>query len=115
MITVKTIRNLLLCSLLLAAASRPAVAAPDREMTVTAGVDGMVCSFCAQGLLAHFRKHKAVSDIHVDLDRKIVILAERKGSTITDDEVRDAIRRAGFKAGNINRSEKSFEDAKKAG
>lgn len=102
----------LLAALALVAAG-PANAAPDRAMTVKARVDGMVCSFCTQGIVAHFRKHKAVSDIHVDLDRKLVILAERKGASISDDEIRDAVKRAGFTAGGIKRMATSFEDAKK--
>lgn len=92
----------------------PLAAAPDREMTVKTHVDGMVCAFCAQGLLAHFRRHAAVSDIHVDLDRKLVILAERKGASITDKEINDAVKRAGFDAGDITRVTTPFEEAKKA-
>jgi copper chaperone CopZ len=103
----------LLTALALVAAG-PATAATDRPMTVKASVDGMVCSFCTQGIVAHFRKHKAVSDIHVDLDRKLVILAERKGASISDDEIRDAVKRAGFTTGGIKRITTSFEDAKKA-
>lgn len=95
--------------------SLPLHAAPERVMTVKATVDGMVCSFCAQGLLAHFRKHKAVSDIHVDLTRKLVILEERKGASISDKEIRDAIKRAGFDPPEtVRRVTTSFAEAKKA-
>jgi len=106
------ISALMFAALLLPAS--PLAAAPDREMTVKTRVDGIVCAFCAQGLLAHFRRHDAVSDIHVDLDRKLVILAERKGASITDKEIRDAVKRAGFDAGEITRVTTSFEDAKRA-
>lgn len=98
----------------LAISSLPAQAAPDRVMTVTATVDGMVCSFCAQGLLAHFRKHAAVSDIHVDLARKLVILEERKGAAISDEEIRAAVKRAGFDPpAAIRRVTTSFDEVKK--
>ena len=84
-------------------------------MTVKVGVDGMVCSFCAQGLLAHFRKHAAVSDIHVDLTRKLVILEEKKGASIRDEEIRAAVKKAGFDAtGKIERVAKPFEEVKRA-
>lgn len=89
-------------------------AAPDRVMTLKASVDGMVCAFCAQGLLAHFRNHDAVSDIHVSLSRKLVILEERKGKSITDKEVQEAVTRAGFDAGSIKRVATPFEEVKKA-
>lgn len=93
----------------------PLHAAPDRVMTVKATVDGMVCSFCAQGLLAHFRKHAAVSDIHVDLTRKLVILEERKGASISDKEIRDAVKRAGFDPPEkISRVTTSFDEVKSA-
>ena len=90
-------------------------AAPDRVMTLKVPVDGMVCSFCAQGLLAHFRKHSAVSDIHVDLTRKLVILEERKGASLPDAEIRDAVKRAGFEAkGKIERVTTPFQEVKRA-
>ncbi len=92
----------------------PLYSAPDRVMTVKAGVDGMVCSFCAQGLLAHFRNHPAVSNIHISLARKTVILEERKGHSISDKEILDAIKRAGFDAtGGVKRVTTPFEDAKR--
>lgn len=94
--------------------AQPLAAAPDREMTVKIGVDGMVCAFCAQGLLAHFRRHEAVRDIHVDLDRKLVILAERKGKSITDKEINDAVKRAGFDPGDVRRVATPFEEVRKS-
>ena len=64
--------------------SGSARAATDRTMTVKTTVDGMVCSFCAQGIVAHFKKHPAVSKVHVDLSRKLVLLEEKKGASISD-------------------------------
>lgn len=87
-------------------------AAPAREMTVKATVDGMVCSFCAQGIVAHFKKHPAVSDVHVDLGRKLVILAEKKGATITDKEITDYIRKSGFDPKKVERVTEPFEKVK---
>lgn len=93
----------------------PVLAAPDRVMTVKSGVDGMVCSFCAQGLLTHFRNHAAVSDIHISLAHKMVILEERKGASISDQEILDAIKRAGLKAtGTIDRVATPFDEVKRS-
>lgn len=92
-----------------------ATSAQDRVMTVKAGVDGMVCSFCAQGLLTHFRNHAAVSDIHISLGHKMVILEERKGAAIRDQEILDAIKRAGLKAtGTIDRVTTPFHEVKRS-
>ena len=89
-----------------------AQAASDHVTTVKTSVNGMVCSFCAQGILAHFRKHPAVSDVHVDLTRKVVLLEERKGKSITDKEITDHIVKSGFEPVKIERVRQSFAEAK---
>ncbi len=87
-------------------------AAADRVFTVKTTVNGMVCSFCAQGILAHFKKHPAVSDVHVDLTRKLVLLEERKGKSITDQEITDYIKKSGFDPVKVERVTESFSKAK---
>ena len=90
-------------------------AAPDRVATVKTTVNGMVCSFCAQGILAHFKKHPAVSNVHVDLTRKLVLLEERKGKSITDRDITEHIKKSGFEPLKVERLKESFDEAKKAG
>ncbi len=108
----KTISAILFSALLTALSAK---AAPDRVMTIKASVDGMVCAFCAQGLTAHFRNHDAISNIHVSLGRNLVILEERKGKSISDEEIAKAVERAGFDApNNINRVATPFDDVKNA-
>lgn len=87
-------------------------AAPERVTTVKTTVNGMVCSFCAQGILAHFKKHPAISNVHVDLTRKVVLLEERKGKSITDEEITEHIRKSGFDPVKVERVNKSFEKVK---
>ncbi len=89
-----------------------AQAAPDRVATVKTTVNGMVCSFCAQGILAHFKKHPAVSNVHVDLTRKIVLLEERKGKSITEEEITGHIKKSGFEPVKVERVKETFEQAK---
>ena len=96
-------------------ATTGAHAAADRVMTVKASVNGMVCSFCAQGIIAHFKKHSAVSDVHVDLTRKLVLLEEKKGSSISDEEITEFIRKSGFEPRKVERSTESFSQVKAAG
>ena len=93
-------------------ATTTAHAAPDRVMTIKAGVNGMVCSFCAQGIIAHFKKHPAVSRVHVDLTRKRVILEEKKGASISDREITDFIRKSGFDPQKVERTTDSFAKVK---
>jgi mercuric ion binding protein len=93
-------------------ATATAHAAPDRVMTIKAGVNGMVCSFCAQGIIAHFKKHPAVSQVHVDLTRKRVVLEEKKGASIRDQEITDFIRKSGFDPQKVERVTDSFAKVK---
>jgi copper chaperone CopZ len=95
-------------------ASATAHAAPERVMTVKTTVDGMVCSFCAQGIVAHFKKHPSVSNVHVDLTRKLVILEEKKGSTIKDSEITEFIKKSGFETKKVERVTESFAKVKAA-
>lgn len=97
---------------LLVLSALPALAAPDRVVTVKTTVNGMVCSFCAQGILAHFKKHPAISDVHVDLTRKVVLLEERKGKSITDLEITEYIQKSGFEPVKVERVPETFEKAK---
>lgn len=97
---------------LLALSATLAHAAPDRVVTVKTTVNGMVCSFCAQGILAHFKKHPAISNVHVDLTRKLVLLEERKGKAITDEEVTAYIKKSGFEPVKVERVKESFDQAK---
>jgi copper chaperone CopZ len=87
-------------------------AAPDRVVTVKTTVNGMVCSFCAQGIIAHFKKHPAVSSVHVDLTRKLVLLEEKKGKVISDEEISEFIEKSGFEPVKIERLKESFDQVK---
>lgn len=84
-----------LVSLLLAA---PAFAAGARV-----SVNGMVCAFCAQGIKKNFAAKEAVEKVDVNLDQKIVSLNFRKDKSLTDDEITDVIKRAGFAVSKIER------------
>jgi len=105
----------IILSLLLAwlFSANAAHAATDKVMTVKTTVDGMVCSFCAQGIVTHFKKHPSVSNVHVDLERKLVILEEKKGATIKDDEITEYIKKSGFEPKKVERVSTAFETVKK--
>ena len=94
--------------------SGTARAATDRTMTVKTTVDGMVCSFCAQGIVAHFKKHPAVSTVYVDLTRKLVLLEEKKGASISDKEITEFIKKSGFEPKKVERVTETFEKVKTA-
>ena len=47
-------------------------------------VNGMVCSFCAQGITKSFKKHKSVQHVQVSLEKKLVKLELKKNKKISD-------------------------------
>jgi mercuric ion binding protein len=66
-------------------------------------VNGMVCSFCAQGLTKKFGAHEAVEGIRVDLDHKLVELSLKEGKSLSDDTVKALIQDAGFNVEKVTR------------
>ena len=94
--------------------SGTARAATDRTMTVKTTEDGKDCSFCAQGIVAHFKKHPAVSNVYVDLTRKLVLLEEKKGASISDKEITEFIKKSGFEPKKVERVTETFEKVKAA-
>jgi len=63
---------------------------------ITVTVKGMVCSFCAHGINKSFRKNKAVQNITVDLDTKLVTIEVKDGQALTDKEVEQTVNDAGY-------------------
>ncbi len=70
---------------------------------VTIAVRGMVCSFCAQGIKRTLMQNENVKDIHVDLDKKLVRIETKDGTTISDEALRQAIIDSGFDVVSIAR------------
>lgn len=68
---------------------------------IKASVNGMVCSFCAQGIEKKFKANPAVESIKVDLDKKMVMITTKEGKTLSQEEVRKVITDAGFKVESI--------------
>ncbi len=66
-------------------------------------VSGMVCSMCAQGIKKKFSKIEFVKDINVNLDNKIVIIKTEEGREISDQQINDVIKEAGYNVANIER------------
>ena len=68
-------------------------------------VNGMVCSFCAQGIKKTFGKQDAVDNIKVDLDSKVIEIKLKQGKTLTDEEVTTLIKDSGYDVVSIERME----------
>ena len=76
--------------------------------TIELTVNGLVCSFCAQGIEKTFRKNAATEDVFVSLENRLVAISTKQGSDISDDELRTALKDAGYDVKAINRTERSI-------
>lgn len=91
-------RKLMMTTALLIALSTAA-----RAETIEAGVNGLVCSFCATGIEKTFKKEAAVDTVKVDLDAKLVTIHTKNGQTLDDETITSLINNAGFTITNIKR------------
>ena len=70
---------------------------------ITVYVNGMVCSFCAQGVKKSFQNHKSVQSANVSLEKKSVELILEEDKSITDIQIIEIINDAGYNIEEIAR------------
>jgi copper chaperone CopZ len=76
--------------------------------TVEMTVNGLVCSFCAQGIEKTLRRNAATADVLVSLEQRLVAVAMKPGADIPDDTLRKALADAGYDVKAIARTERSI-------
>lgn len=64
------------------------------SMKVT--VNGMVCSFCAQGIEKSLLKMDETKAVLVDLKNKVVVVEAKEGRTLNEKEIRQEIIDSGY-------------------
>lgn len=64
------------------------------SMKVT--VNGMVCSFCAQGIEKSLLKMDDTKAVLVDLKNKVVVVEPKEGKTLNEKEIRQEIIDSGY-------------------
>ncbi len=69
------------------------------SMKVT--VNGMVCSFCAQGIEKSLLKLDGTKAVLVDLKNKVVVVEAKDGKTLNEKEVRQEIIGSGYDVVNV--------------
>ena len=82
------------------AAPSPARSKPVRG-DVLVRVAGMACPFCAYGIEKHLKALPGVQSARVNLGEGTAVLELRPGQKVSDEEIRDAVQKAGFKASEI--------------
>jgi cation transport ATPase len=87
--------------------SRAAISAEPQVKSVR--IQGMVCSFCAQGLLKGARANPKISNVNVSLEKKTMSLVMKPGEEITDEEVQQVVQDAGLRVDPrpVERTEKT--------
>lgn len=68
-------------------------------------INGMVCSFCAQGIEKKFKDHEHVKKLKVDLEGEKVTFWFKKGKTIGDEQLKKSLKDSGYDVVSINRQQ----------
>lgn len=100
-------RKTLIC-LAASLAALPAWAAQSVKVTV----NGMVCSFCAQGIEKTIAKMDATKAVFVDLKGKTVLVEARDGRTLDQKAISAAIVDAGYDVLKLEPSTLSVQEIK---
>jgi cation transport ATPase len=69
--------------------------------TIKANVNGMVCAFCAQGIEKKMRNLSQTQDVYVNLKQRLVAVEVKEGQTLSNDTVKDIIKKAGYEVTSI--------------
>ncbi len=71
--------------------------------TVKITVKGMVCGFCAQGVIKKFKSEPAIAKVEVSLEKKLVTLDLKKGQDFADHKIEEILTDAGYDVEKIER------------
>jgi hypothetical protein len=70
---------------------------------VVVDVLGVVCDFCAVAMNKIFGKREEVSALYVDLDKKTLSLVVNKGASLSDKDIENLAKKAGYRIAAIRR------------
>lgn len=85
-----------------------------KAATIEMKVNGLVCSFCAQGIEKTLRKNPATVDVVVSLENRLVAVATHDGQDIADATLTKALRDAGYDVKSIARTERPLAEIRAA-
>jgi len=60
------------------------------------GVDGLACPFCAYGVEKKLSSIDGVGEIKIDVEKGQVIVIMSDGSTLSENDAREQVEKAGF-------------------
>ncbi|MBI5576354.1 MAG: heavy-metal-associated domain-containing protein [Deltaproteobacteria bacterium] len=74
---------------------------PGAAKQAVVAVDGMSCPFCAYGVKKHLSALPGVKSVQVELAKGEAIVEFDPEGQVTDEQIRKAVREAGFTPGKI--------------
>jgi len=80
--------------------------------SIKATVNGMVCSFCAQGIEKRISSMPAAKAVFVDLKKKTVAIEAKEGQTLDGNAITAEITDAGYDVVKLETVQKSVEEIK---
>lgn len=78
--------------------------------TIEMDVNGLVCGFCAQGIEKTLKGLPATEGVFVSLEHRLVAVKLKDGTDIDDDELRKALKDAGYTVVAIHRTGHSLDE-----
>jgi copper chaperone CopZ len=99
---------LVVVSLGLSLTSLSGFATPSYKVTV----NGMVCSFCAQGIEKKMKALSETKNVYVGLKNHLVVVEVKDGLTLSQDVIKKIIKDAGYEVKSIEVSDYSIEHIK---
>ena len=82
--------------------------------SIKATVNGMVCSFCAQGIEKSLLKMPQTKAVFVDLKKKVVAVEAKDGQTLDGKKIAFEIKEAGYDVVKLETVPQSVDDIKAA-
>jgi copper chaperone CopZ len=89
-----------------------ALTASSTAATIEMTVNGLVCAFCAQGIEKKLKKFPATTEVVVNLEQRLVVVALKDGKDISDEDLRKALQDAGYTVKAIVRTETPIADVR---
>ncbi len=79
-------------------------ASPQRVLKhITVKVNGLVCGFCAKGINKRFMSVSGIQSVDVSLTNKTVVLELKPNAVLSDKEIEDTVKSAGYTTVRIDR------------
>jgi copper chaperone CopZ len=89
-----------------------AATATSTAATIEMTVNGLVCAFCAQGIEKKLKKFPATVEVVVSLEHRLVAVALKDGTDISDEDLRKALTDSGYSVKEINRTTTPIADVR---